>query len=197
MSWNPHVIENVLTVDELAFITNFCRENPKAFMNSDMQVISQFKDKSLSYKALHRSMPEPFGNIERILAKTRFLGQKAILEAWGEYAYPDNTELTYWNPGDSMSLHADNSWQDSAPDHIKEIEHPTNYRTYSALFYLNDSYDGGEIYFPNFSYSFKPKAGSLITFPANKEYSHGVTEVKNDKRFTIAIWYTDQISYLE
>ena len=81
-------------------------------------------------------MQEPFGSVERTLNYARFLGQTYVYKNFGELAFPDNTELTFWNPGDSMSVHSDNSWQEDAPDHVKDMEHPTNYRGYSVIFYL-------------------------------------------------------------
>ncbi len=193
----PHIVENALSKDALDFLTKFCEDNPNAFRNEGSQAIGQFIDKTISYKVLHSSMPEPFGKLERTMAHCRFIAQKTILDNWNSYVYPDNTELTYWDPGDSMSLHADNTWHDGLEDHIKELEHPTDYRTHSALFYLNDNYDGGEIYFPEFDLEIKPKAGSLLTFPSGNDHRHGVNEVLKRKRFTIAIWYTNQINYLE
>ena len=57
--------------------------------------------------------------------------------------------------------------------------------------------DGGEIYFPNWGIEIKPKAGSLVIFPSNDEYVHGVKEVKNINRYSIAIWYAGQEYYAE
>jgi hypothetical protein len=49
---------------------------------------------------------------------------------------------------------------------------------YAAVVYINDDYEGGEVYFSRFGLSFKPKAGSLLIFPTSDEWSHGVAEVK-------------------
>ena len=97
-----------------------------------------------------------------------------------------------------MSLHSDNSWTEgNGLKEKKGIDHPTKYRTYSAIFYINDDYDGGEIYFPNWDIEIKPKAGSLVIFPSNDEYVHGVKEIKNLNRYSIAIWYAGQEYYAE
>ena len=68
--------------------------------------------------------------------------------------------------------------------------HPTGFRDYSAIFYLNDDYEGGEINFPNFDLTIKPEKGSAVFFPAGFEHSHSVSEVKGKKRITIAVWYS-------
>tara|TARA_Y100000389_G_C17450864_1_gene514695 strand:- start:1512 stop:2096 length:585 start_codon:yes stop_codon:yes gene_type:complete len=192
----PVKIENALTPDTCDFLAKFTKDNPKAFIN-DAQVIGQFKNKTLSYKILHRNMQEPFGSVERTLNYARFLGQTYIYKNFGELAFPDNTELTFWNPGDSMSVHSDNSWQEDAPDHVKDMEHPTKYRDYSVIFYLNDDYEGGEIYFPDHDIEISPKKGMAVVFPSNGDYNHGVKEIKNSQRFTIPVWYSKQLVYAE
>jgi hypothetical protein len=37
-------------------------------------------------------------------------------------------------------------------------------RMFAAVGYLNDDYEGGEIYFPEIAESIKPKAGMLVAF---------------------------------
>lgn len=54
----------------------------------------------------------------------------------------------------------------------------------TGLSYLTDDYDGGEIIFPGFNISIKPKAGSVILF--NSTLEHGVNEVKSGDRKTLA-----------
>ena len=48
---------------------------------------------------------------------------------------------------------------------------------YAAVAYINDNYNGGEIFFTHKGISIKPPAGSLLIFPATEPYEHGVTFV--------------------
>ena len=48
---------------------------------------------------------------------------------------------------------------------------------YAAIIYLNDEYVDGELFFPNLDIQLKPKAGTLLFFPGNEEYEHGVRHV--------------------
>jgi hypothetical protein len=48
---------------------------------------------------------------------------------------------------------------------------------YAVIFYLNDDYTGGELYFPTRSLEVRPPAGSVIFFPTTNEYKHGVHPV--------------------
>ena len=58
----------------------------------------------------------------------------------------------------------------------------------ACLIYLNDDYEGGEIYFPRQDISIKPKAGTLITFPGSLHYIHGVNKITSGTRYTITEW---------
>ena len=52
--------------------------------------------------------------------------------------------------------------------------------------YLNENYDGGEIYYPKVNLQVKPIARSLVVHPANIIYRHGVKPVSNGERFSLA-----------
>lgn len=190
------VVENLLPIESCDYLVNFAKSYPEAFKNGD-QVIPAFKDRTISYKNLHRNMQAPYGVIERILNYARFTGQKYICERYSEFCVPDNTELTIWKQGDSMDPHADNCWQEDASDEIKSMKHPTWYRNFSGIFYLNDDYEGGEIVFNNLNTTIKPKKGMFVGFRADLEYTHQVLPVDKSDRYTIAIWYSRRLEYSE
>jgi hypothetical protein len=49
---------------------------------------------------------------------------------------------------------------------------------YAAILYLNDDYKDGALFFKNKKDSdLKPKPGTLLIFPGNEEYEHGVKHV--------------------
>jgi len=66
-------------------------------------------------------------------------------------------------------------------------------RSISAVFYLNDDYEGGEIEFVNFNIKIKPKAGSLILFPSNYPYAHIAHPVTGGTKYAIVTWIKDRI----
>jgi hypothetical protein len=47
-------------------------------------------------------------------------------------------------------------------------------RLFGAVLYLTDNFEGGEIVFPFQDFVYKPKIGTLITFPSNVLYPHFV-----------------------
>ena len=97
-----------------------------------------------------------------------------------------------------LNIHTVNSFTDA---HVDIIEHspgpqkpgftePTypNWKDrwdgYLACnIYLNDDYNGGEVYFTERNYAFKPKANSIVTWPGNKNFIHGITETRTTNRY--------------
>lgn len=48
---------------------------------------------------------------------------------------------------------------------------------YATIIYINDEYVDGELFFPNLDVQLKPKPGTMLFFPGNEEYEHGVRHV--------------------
>lgn len=62
------------------------------------------------------------------------------------------------------------------------------------LFYFNDNFTGGELYFSKFEYSYKPKKGSVLIFPCNDStYKHGVSEITEGIRYTMPVEITTKL----
>lgn len=69
-------------------------------------------------------------------------------------------------------------------DHIDNI--PGIPRTVSVVYYLNDDYEGGELYFSRLGLKIKPKANSMIVFPSNYVYNHSAEPVISGNKIAIA-----------
>lgn len=67
-------------------------------------------------------------------------------------------------------------------------DHPDYPRRVSTVYYMNDDYSGGEIEFPRFKVSYKPKANELLIFPSTYVYNHSVKEVKSGTRYAVVSW---------
>jgi len=65
-------------------------------------------------------------------------------------------------------------------------------RSISAILYLNDDYEGGEIEFVNFDIKIKPKAGTFILFPSNYAYRHIAHPVISGTKYAIVTWLHDR-----
>jgi hypothetical protein len=67
-------------------------------------------------------------------------------------------------------------------------DHPSYHRRISTVYYLNDNYVGGEINFPRFNITFKPKANQMIVFPSTYVYNHSVSPVTEGERYAVVSW---------
>jgi 2OG-Fe(II) oxygenase superfamily len=85
--------------------------------------------------------------------------------------------IARYSDGSFMSAHRD------VPDDREVV---------STVLYLNDSYTGGELVFPEIDggYTYKPSKYEFIYFPT--EYLHGVNPVTAGRRYIVTISYTDK-----
>ena len=89
--------------------------------------------------------------------------------------------------GSYADPHSDSSELDGTPN-------AWQMNKYACILYLNDSYEGGAIYFPQYNIDIHPGAGSLVVFEGSHEYLHGVREITNGDRFTILAFWDDENS---
>lgn len=83
------------------------------------------------------------------------------------------SSIVVWRKGDGIN-----------PPHVDKSPDNPDYDIGSIL-YLNDNYDGGSIYFPIQQMELKPKKHSLIFFPGDSNFPHGVRCVSRGERYTI------------
>lgn len=55
----------------------------------------------------------------------------------------------------------------------------------SSVGYINDDYEGGELFFDKLGVTVKPKAGDLYLFPSSFIYSHAAMPVKSGTKYAI------------
>lgn len=61
-------------------------------------------------------------------------------------------------------------------------------RDLSVVYFINDDYAGGELFFPALDLVIEPEAGTLVCFPSDHNYIHGVRPVTSGHRYTIVTW---------
>jgi predicted 2-oxoglutarate/Fe(II)-dependent dioxygenase YbiX len=94
----------------------------------------------------------------------------------------EKPQLLYYKVGGKYDVHNDcESWVNG---NLKQVCD----RDVSVLVYLNDDYEGGELEFPDWGCTFKPKAGTVIAFPSYIEFSHRVHPVTKGERFSLVSW---------
>jgi hypothetical protein len=68
--------------------------------------------------------------------------------------------------------------------HIDNQEHMEKPILWGAVLYINDNYTGGEIYYPDYEYEYKPKSGSIVFHSGQTK--HGVKKVTEGNRYCAA-----------
>ena len=114
-------------------------------------------------------------------------------KAYGEKLILDNPFFPMVHPtGTSISSHTDvvDSTITSKPDINEQIKKYKNLWTghLSILTYLNNDYEGGYLYFPDFDYYLKPDPGDVVMFPGSLHYVHGVSKITSGVRYAISQW---------
>lgn len=98
-----------------------------------------------------------------------------------EYVYCDTIDFIKWPVGSSQSPH----W-----DKINGLDH----REWGSVIYLNEDYEGGNTIYPELDIQIKPESGKIIIHPGDVDFMHGVSEVIGNDRFTIASFWTSDLS---
>lgn len=62
-------------------------------------------------------------------------------------------------------------------------------RRVSAVGYLNDDYEGGELWFPNLNFNYYPTAGDIVVFPSGAPYTHEAKPVKQGIKYSVVNWW--------
>ncbi len=65
-------------------------------------------------------------------------------------------------------------------------------RSLSAIVYLNNDYEGGEVEFTNYGVKIKPEPGMLLLFPSNYAYTHIAHPVTSGTKYAIVTWIHDR-----
>ena len=97
--------------------------------------------------------------------------------------WTDTVQLNIWEQGSCLPPHTDNSNPDGSA-------HSTPWRDFSSIVYLNDDYEGGELYFTAQDRVLKPQRGMLVAFSAGYHHEHGVLKVTQGRRITMPAFYT-------
>lgn len=183
--------ENFMTEEEHEFLLNAARnlthwDVTETHYNEDGTVIydsEYWKDRVATSPSLDKEDPEISQVIRNMVA--RF---KIDVDAFFNVdATPTSPAIVRWLPGQYQHPHADKELHEG-----ENAGKPNDFPWYdlAGLFYLNDDYEGGELYFPNQGIQFKPKARGAYFFPGDMNYIHGVTEITSGIRYVVPFFWT-------
>lgn len=92
----------------------------------------------------------------------------------GIQSYEAFNFVKYEGAGTHFKIHADHG--------------PTYVTTISIVVYLNDDYEGGEIWFPRMdNLSIKPKTGDIVVFPSTYIYEHASQDMVSGTKYAVVI----------
>jgi predicted 2-oxoglutarate/Fe(II)-dependent dioxygenase YbiX len=188
---NIVALEDFMTEEEVSRLNNFIRNNEswdftETHYNENGTVIydaDYWANRVATYPTIEKSDPEIPKLIERMVSRLK----TEVDKFFNVDANPTSPAMVRWLPGQLQMPHADKELH-TGPDAGTPNDFP--YYDLAGLFYINDDYEGGELYFPNQGIQFKPKAGAAYFFPGDKNYIHGVTEIKSGIRYTVPFFWT-------
>ncbi|MET0533897.1 MAG: 2OG-Fe(II) oxygenase [Steroidobacter sp.] len=96
-------------------------------------------------------------------------------------------QLLHYGQGGHYIPHVDAETLYTDDDGL-ELWEKTLDRDLSVVYFLNDDFDGGELFFPKLNLLIKPEAGTLVCFPSDHNYIHGVKPVTEGRRYTVVTW---------
>lgn len=84
--------------------------------------------------------------------------------------YMEAINFVKYGPGQHFQVHPDSG--------------PTYSCNVSTVMYLNSDYEGGELWFPHFEYTYQPQYGDIVLFPSSFLYSHAALPVKSGIKYS-------------
>jgi predicted 2-oxoglutarate/Fe(II)-dependent dioxygenase YbiX len=184
-------LENFLTEEELQALNGFIRNNEswdvtQTHYNEDGTVIydsGYWDGRVATYPTINSTSPETVELIQSIVKRLKI----EIDKFFSVDATATSPALVRWLPGNLQMPHADKELHDG-----DNAGKPNDFPWYdiATIVYLNDDYEGGELYFPNQDIKFKPKRGAAYFFPGDMNYIHGITEVTSGIRYTCPFFWT-------
>ena len=132
--------------------------------------------KNFSENNLRANLSEEFYfNIRKIFFENFDPIERDYLKAYTiETEWHDQYGILKYGSGQQFTNHID--------------DHQKYHRRVSTVYYLNENYTGGEIKFPRFGITYKPKANQMIIFPSTYVYNHSVSPVIEGERYAVVSW---------
>jgi hypothetical protein len=190
-------IENFLTDDELSFI--WSKINSATQADWEIEYMSNLKNFCL----------EKFGrdDVDNLVAEGKF----EITQNWVDknLNISNNPEYqVFYDRLNSLVKKADPALELSGLATIQrmqpnvELKSHTDQHTdpsirYAAILYINDDYSNGELFFKNLDLKIRPKPKTLLIFPGNEKYEHGVETVSEGRIRYVLVGFIKETGHYE
>lgn len=185
---NIKVINNFIDLVDLKIIQNFlptinewmdAGENQYDENGVCIYDASYWSNRQCSGDILQRINVEVYNIVDKYIHK-----MKLFLE--NEFKVELSTRppvIIKWKPGMEQQPHADKQTNDGKPNPFPTYD-------INSLFYYNDEFEGGELYYPEHDMIIKPKPGLAVAHPGDIFYLHGVKKIISGLRYTTPSFYT-------
>ena len=183
-------LENFMTEEEMNYLDNFAKNNnswdiTEDHVNENGTVIYEanyWKDRVATFNTLKEADSKVVEIIQGLIRRLQ-IAVESSLEVKIRETGP---AIVKWPPGSFQLPHADKELH-TGPDAGTPNDFP--HYDIASLFYINDDYEGGELYFPIQGIEFKPKKGAAYFFPGDMNYIHGVRNIVSGMRYTCPFFW--------
>ena len=184
-------LENFMTEKEQEFLFNFALNNnnwdyTESKKNKNGTVIYDaniWEDRVATLHTLQQTNQKVIDTIYEMFARLK----NKVDNFYNVNAQATSPAIVRWPVGTRQEPHADKELHEG-PDAGTPNAFP--YYDIASIFYINDDYEGGELYFPLQGIEFKPEPGNAYFFPGDKNYIHGVRPVISGTRYTSPLFWT-------
>jgi hypothetical protein len=184
-------IKDFLTLDERKRLMDFALNNKiwditETHVDEDGLVLYDhrvWENRVCTYNSLMASDPSILELIYSMIARLKI----EVDKFFDVDARETGPAIVRWPIGSRQEPHADKEFH-TGPEKGRANDFP--WYDLAGLFYFNDDYEGGELYFPQHGIEFQPVAGAAYFFPGDMYYAHGVRPVRSGNRFTSPFFWT-------
>ena len=184
-------IENFLTEEEILYLNNFAKNNTlwdvtESHWNENGNIIYDhrvWENRVATQFTIEKTDTNVISMLQNIVGRLKL----KIEEFYNVECNASGTSIVRWPVGTMQYPHADKELHEG-PDAGTPNDFP--WYDLGTVFYLNDEYEGGELYFPLQNIEFKPKRGAAYFFPGDKNFIHGVKPVISGCRYTAPFFWT-------
>jgi len=187
-SENIVVMDNFIDLEDLKVIQDFCptitewnneAESVYAEDGTCLYDAGDWKDRQCSTDILQRINPVVWSLVDKYIDKM----QKCIEDFYKVKVSKRPPVIMKWRPGTEQQPHADKQLNNGDPNAFVDYD-------LNSLFYYNDDFEGGELWYPFHGITVKPKPGLAVMHPGDVHYLHGVKMITAGERYTTPSFYT-------
>jgi hypothetical protein len=187
------IIDNFIEKDDLQILDELCRYNKDSWWYEKIPCMDFIEHTSGEYRELCMKYAVDFqrNRGHQLLDKYMDKAKKVISYEVGHQVVPIfNFNRHQTLSGGFCPGHTDSEGigpngisylVDYSPMHIYE----PSLIDISANIYINNDYDGGQLYFEAYDIEITHTPGQLVFFPGSVEYNHGVRKISNGTRWNL------------